>query len=494
MKKLLFTLIIIFPCLIWGQDTFESVTSASGVTVNKKVQLPENVTVDGTAFTGTFAGLSITNLLEALNAVDAFILGSPGSGSFDPNLDLTANDANWNWTRLGQNIFRISDTDNRVDVNATLRIGTGGTISGARVSHYYTSSFDTAEYKFRKATGNNGAYISGGTSSAANDVFEIRANGDINITGQYLINEVPIGAGGGDATTVLLNPSIDIDNDGTNEVNVQESVEKLKDVFDSASISDLQTSITTSTEDANDLYKIFNNDTGSDYTYTLRDLGEDDGVIVFKNKSAGSKVTFQTTAGITYETARETGTNINSSLTVDWNGTTKTFSPRIDDSVAFTVTEFNIFPNGNAASNDDVALVDPPWFGSQLVDKSVVASTDPLQGDNFAVRIEEEAATAPTLNGFGRFELTNMELVEHVATIRVRRVQGSGRIAEWRNVDEATAIYDADFDSVPAGEWITATVTFTPTDPDVDMRFFATGQVTSADGDALEISHISIIR
>ena len=104
MKKLIFILII-FPCLIWGQDTFESVTSASGVTVNKKVQLPENVTVDGTAFTGTFAGLAITNLLEALNAVDAFILGSPGSGSFNPDDDLTANDANWNWTRLGQNIF-----------------------------------------------------------------------------------------------------------------------------------------------------------------------------------------------------------------------------------------------------------------------------------------------------------------------------------------------------------------------------------------------------
>jgi len=193
MKKLLFTLIIIFPFFIWGQDTYITIESASGPPVNKKVQLPENVTVDGTAFTGTFAGLSITNLLEALNAVDAFTLGSPGSGSFDPNSDLTANDANWNWTRLGQNIFRISDTDNRVDINATFRIGTGATLSGARVSHYYTSSFDTAEYKFRKATSNNGAYISGGTTSAANDIFEIRANGDINTAGQFLINETPVG-------------------------------------------------------------------------------------------------------------------------------------------------------------------------------------------------------------------------------------------------------------------------------------------------------------
>ena len=183
-------------------------------------------------------------------------------------------------------------------------------------------------------------------------------------------------AGGGtstddqNATEVDLSPAIDIDNDGTDETNLQESVEKLKDVFDSASTSLTQIPITSKIGEESDNFKILLNETGADLTYTLEDAGDDDTSRMFLNKSPGFKITFNVLSSVAYETPRETGTSLNSSLILDWRAATKTWSPRIRDAVVFTPTitspppnPSELFPQGDAASVTSEAENIDSWGG-----------------------------------------------------------------------------------------------------------------------------------
>ncbi|WP_425628879.1 hypothetical protein [Cellulophaga lytica] len=236
--------------------------------------------------------------------------------------------------------------------------------------------------------------------------------------------------------------------------------------------------------------KQFLNQTGNDYEITIPanasvDFAEDFAITCIPTSTGKIKVKGAT--GVTIQPVQTT--TADRPLSILRFGTDNYISIGIKENYTPEPDIVDLFPTGNAASaGAGEADGTSGWAAASGSAIGSVVNTD-AQGGSYAISVS--GATVSWRYGF--INLTGLNLVPHTATIRMRRVSGTDTPCRlWTNTTNVdyTNINNA-VAGATNGDWVEGTVTFTPTDSTVEMKYYSTSPSGEVDSE-IEISEIIV--
>lgn len=299
----------------------------------------------------------------------------------------------------------------------------------------------------------------------------------------------PLATGGStddqDATEVNLNPALDVDGDGNNETTVQEAIaDRVIKVIPRSTYSGYNETQLKALIQGPDEYVVVPDAAPSGYTVAIDNDpiladGTDSFTITNPEPEAHYVYIFSTSGGATTisgfaqlgsQTTPVTVQNIDLSTLEDGTITLTVYlfngigdgSNVLDTATKGSGGGSNLFPNGNAASPDDVNSASGWVSGGDANTATSIANTD-TQGGSFAI----EAEVTATSNFAQRiYTVSGLNNTPHTIEVRARRITGNGFVdtVNFDGVNQTGSI---------SSSWSTITFTGTPNaSNDLEIRIF----------------------